>query len=201
MASVEGAWVGAGPKHDAVKRMLAREQGPEEGEKAFAYSVGFLRDDLITTDPTGTRNIYHQAAGLGVKYDVIQHRRFRMRFSYETENPEAQAYTDTVLSVMRATLLRGLEVVNLQTGTRIAEDLPASGDRSSYSVALRDEWRERAERYLFVARSVVARSAEGSSQDRLKEMTTAGSQGIFWGARPERTEHAASVLTVLLSPN
>ncbi len=171
MASDEGAWVGVGPKHDAVKRMLAREQGPEEGEKAFAYSVGFLRDDLITTDPTGTRNIYHQAAGLGVKYDVIHHRRFRMRFSYETENPEAQAYTNTVLSVMRATFWRGLEVLNLQTGALIAEDLPDSGDRWSYSVGLRDEWRERSERYLFVARS-----AEGDDYG--------WEPGILWGARP-----------------
>ena len=66
---------------------------------------------------------------------------------------------------------RGLEVVNLQTGAVMAKDLPDDADRWSYSVALRDEWRSKSERYLYVGRSV-------RGDDYGWE------PGTYWGARP-----------------
>ncbi len=177
MASDEGASLGVDPKKEAVEEMLATELGFEEAEGAFAYSVGFFRDDgFFSDDPTGTRYIRQNgAAELGLKYDVVHHRRYRIRVTYETEDAGAQAYTKTLLSVIGAHFCRGLEVVNLQTGALMAEDLADGADRWSYSIRLRDEWREKPARYLYVSRSI-----QGDDYG--------WEPGTFWGVRPnERT--------------
>jgi hypothetical protein len=62
MASDEGASLGVEPKQEAVKKMLAAERGFEEGERAFAYSIGFFRDDYFTGDNTGARYIHKSGA-------------------------------------------------------------------------------------------------------------------------------------------
>jgi hypothetical protein len=171
MASDEGVCLGVGPKQPALDKLLSQEQGWEDVEKVFAYGIGFLRDDGFMNDPTGARHIHKSATELGIKYDVVHHRRYRIWLSYETQDLAAQAHTNTVLSVMRANFSRGLEIVNLQTGALMAENIPDSGDRWSYSAALRDEWREKRERYLYVCRSV-----EGDDYGWMP--------GTFWGARP-----------------
>jgi len=116
----------------------------------------------------------------GLKYDVLHHRCYRIRVEYETAYAEAQSYTKKLLSVIDASFCRGLEVVNLQTGALMAEDLPDDADRWSYSVALRDEWRSKPERYLYVSRSV-------SGDDYGWE------PGVFWGARPNERNMRSAV--------
>ncbi len=171
MASDEVTCLGIGPRPAAVEAMLSGEQGPEEGERAFAYNIGFCSDDPFGGDTTGARHVHQNGASeFNLKYDVIQHRRYKIRVEYETADAEAQAYTQTLLSIIDASFCRGLEVVNLQTGAVIAEDLPDDADRWSYSVALRDEWRSKPERYFYVSRSVLGDQSGWEP-------------GTFWGAR------------------
>lgn len=172
MASDEGIFVGVDPKPEAVRKMLASEQGPEEKERAFRYGIGFHRDDLVQSDTTGARYVYQNGGReLGLKFDVVHHRRYRISVTYETDDRASQAYANTFLSILHASFCRGLEVLNLQTGARLADDLQDPLDRWSYSVALRDEWRGRPDRYFFVSRS--ARGDDFGWEP-----------GIFWGARP-----------------
>ncbi len=172
MATDESAWLGVGPRPAAVEEMLAHEQGPEDGERAFDYSIGFFGDRLFGEDLTGARYVHKNGgAELNLNYDVVHHRRYRISVAYETADAQAQAYMKTLLSIIDASFCRGLEVVNLQTGAVMAEDLSDDADRWSYSLALRDEWRSKPERYLYVGRSV-------SGDDYGWE------PGVFWGARP-----------------
>lgn len=172
MATDESAWLGVGPRPAAVEEMLAHEQGPEDGERAFDYSIGFFGDRLFGEDLTGARYVHKNGgAELNLNYDVVHHRRYRISVAYETADAQAQAYMQTLLSIIDASFCRGLEVVNLQTGAVMAEDLSDNADRWSYSLALRDEWRSKPERYLYVGRSV-------SGDDYGWE------PGVFWGARP-----------------
>jgi hypothetical protein len=75
------------------------------------------------------------------------------------------------VAIIDASFCRGLQVVNLQTGAVITENLEDGADKRSYSVALRDEWLTKPDRYLFVGQSVAGDDFGWES-------------GIFWGARP-----------------
>ena len=144
------------PKGSAFRTLLAGVRiSTEEFDSAFAYRIDFSRDDRPGDDVTGAGYIRNNgAAELGLKYFTIPHRRYRIRTEYLTEDAEAQARTKTLLSVIDASFCRGLRVMNLQTGAVMTENLRDDGDKRSYSIALRDEWLEKPERYLFVGQTI-----------------------------------------------
>jgi hypothetical protein len=173
MASDEIVALGIDP-HDALidKMLNGQKISIEEFESVFAYCIDFIRDDWATDDPTGAIYIHnHGAAEHNLKYDVIHHRRYRIRAQYPTQDAVAQSRTGTLMSIIDASFCRGLQVVNLQTGAAITENLNDGADKMSYSTALRDEWLTKRDRYLFVGRSVAGDDFGWES-------------GIFWGARP-----------------
>jgi hypothetical protein len=175
MASDTLAALGIGPDGALMQKMLNGQKiSIEEFEATFAYRIDFILDDWPTDDPTGARYIHQHGAGeLNLKYDVIHHRLYRIRAEYPAGDPAAQSRTKTLLAVIDASFCRGLQVVNLQTGAVIAENLTDDADKRSYSIALREEWLTKPDRYLFVGRSVAGDDFGWES-------------GIFWGARPVR---------------
>lgn len=175
MASDTVAALGIGPDGALMQRMLDGQKiSIEEFESTFAYRIDFIRDDWPSDDPTGARYIREHGAGEHhLKYDVIHHRRYRIRAAYPTADPAAQSRTKTLVAAIDASFCRGLQVINLQTGAVITENLEDEADKRSYSVALREEWLTKPDRYLFVGRSVAGDDYGWES-------------GIFWGARPVR---------------
>jgi hypothetical protein len=173
MASDKVAALGIGPDDALIQKMLNGQKiSIEEFESTFAYRIDFTRDDWPTDDPTGARYIHdHGAEEHNLKYDVIHHRRYRIRAEYPTDDAEAQSRTKTLVANIDASFCRGLQGVNLQTGAVITENLEDGADKRSYSVALRDEWLTKPDRYLFVGQSVASDDFGWES-------------GIPWGARP-----------------
>jgi hypothetical protein len=179
MASHRVAALGIGP-HDARLRTMLTGQRitTEEFESTFAYCIDFVRDDSPTDDPTGARYIHtHGAKELDLQYDVTHHRRYRIRVQFLTGDAAAQSRTKTLLSLIDASFCRGLEAINLQTGDVITEDLADATDERSYSVALRDEWLTKPDRYFLVGRSVAGDDSGWAP-------------GTFWGARPNAAGRA-----------
>jgi hypothetical protein len=176
MASDEVVALGIGPDDALFHKMLAGGRiSWEEFDSVFAYRIDFIRADGFFADVTGSRYIHSSgAAELGLNYSVIQHRRYRIRVEYLTEDAAAQACTKTLLSLIDASFCHGLQVVNLQTGAVITESLRDDTDEKSYSIALRDEWLERPNRYLFVGKTVLGGDIGGGE----------GESGVFYGARP-----------------
>lgn len=184
MASDRNVTVGVGPDPVLFEKVMGGQRlSIEESESLFAFRIAFLEVNAgggavpyygSTEDLTGVRYILqHGARELGLKFDVIHHRRYRLDVQYPTRDLMAQSRMKTLLSVIDASFRRGLEVVNLQTGARVAEDIPDDSDRWRYSVALREEWLTKPERYFYVSRSA---SGDAHGFD----------PGIFWGARPKR---------------
>ena len=173
MASDRMVALGIGHDSAMLNKMLSGEKiSTEEFETTFAFRVDFVHDAPILGDVTGSNFIHnHGAAELGLSYFTIQHRRFRISLQYPTHDATAQSRMQTLLSVLDASFCRGLKVVNLQTGAVITENLRDDYDARSYSVALRDEWIEKPDRYLFVGKTVPG--------DEF-----AGDGGVFYGARP-----------------
>jgi hypothetical protein len=171
MASDDNVSLCIGPKGPARALLAGVKIAWEDFDSAFAYRVDFSRDDRPGDDVTGSRYIYHGATELGIQYSTIQHGRYCLRTQFPTEDAEAQARTKTLLSVIEASFCRGLQVVNLQTGAVMTANLRDDADKRSYSLALRDEWLEKKERYLFVGMTV-----RGDEFD--------GEGGVFYGARP-----------------
>jgi hypothetical protein len=173
MASDEHIALGLGAKGGAFRALLAGERiFTEEFESAFAWRIDFSRDDWPSDDVTGAKYIRNSgAADLGLNYFTIPHRRYRIRTEYRTEDVEAQARMKTLLSIIDSSFCRGLRVVNLQTGAVMTENLRDGEDKRSYSIALRDEWLTKPDRYLFVG--ITARDDDFGSEG-----------GVFYGARP-----------------
>jgi hypothetical protein len=173
MAADDVVAVGIGPDGPLLQKMLSGEKiSIEEFESTFAYRIDFVRSDRSYEDVTGSRYIHnHAAAEPGLNYSVIQHRHYRINAQFLTDDPAAQACTKTLVSLINASFCRGLQVVNLQTGAVLAENIGDDGDKRSYSLALRDEWRTKPERYLFVGKAGPGDEFGGTVQ-------------VFYGARP-----------------
>jgi hypothetical protein len=173
MATDQVVALGLGADAALLQRLLAGGKiSTEEFERTFAYRIDFVRSDDSYEDVAGSRYIRDNgAAGLGLEYFVIPHRRYRVQTQYPTEDAAAQAYTQTLLSRIEAYFCHGLEAVNLQTGAVIAQTLRDDDDRRSYSIALRDEWITKPSRYLFVGKTIPG--------DEF-----AGEGGVFYGVRP-----------------
>jgi hypothetical protein len=152
MASDETVTLGIDPDKTLLRTMLAGVKVTwEEFERAFAYSIEFSRRDNSFQDVTGSRYIRESgAAKLDLHYNVVQHRQYRICTQYLTEDPEAQARTKKLLSVIDNFFRRGLSMVDLQTGEVLMEDIPDDTDEKSYSIGLRDRCIERPKHYLFV---------------------------------------------------
>ena len=164
--------LGVGPNPALFHKMLAGEKVSwEEFDNIFAFRIDFVRDDRMDGDPTGATYIHDEAMALNLTFDVIHHRRYRIRAEYPTADADAQSRVKTLVSLIDASFVRGLKVDNLQTGAVITESLADDADKRTYSSALRDEWLRKQSRYFFVGKAV-------SGDDFGWE------PGIFWGARP-----------------
>jgi hypothetical protein len=152
MESDELVTLGIDPDKALLRTMLAGVKVTwEEFESAFGYSIEFSRRDNSFQDVTGSRYIHQNgAAKHDLRYSVVHHRQYRICTQYRTEDPEAQARTRKLLSVIDTFFRRGLRMVDLQTGAVLMEDIPDDTDEKSYSIALRDRCLERPKNYLFV---------------------------------------------------
>jgi hypothetical protein len=173
MGSDELVTLGLDPDPVVLERMLAGEEvSIEDSERAFAFGISFSRRDRPTEDVTGGRFVYQNGgANLSLKYDVIPHRLYRLDVQFQSRDVAAQGRMKTLLALIDASFCRGLEVINLQTGAVVAEEIPDDADRWRYSLALRNEWRSRRERYFYVGLSV-------------RGDYYGWEPGMFWGARP-----------------
>jgi hypothetical protein len=144
--------IGVGYHKARLERMLAAEEVPTaEFESVFAHTIEIIRADHEGEDPTGRTYIDSRGAGkLGLDYEVLRHRRYRIRMQYLTEDTQAQSIMQKLLAKIDGHFCRGLQIVNLQTGAIIAEDLSDEEDTKSYSRNLRDWCLERPRRYLSV---------------------------------------------------
>jgi hypothetical protein len=92
-----------------------------------------------------------------------------------TEDAYAQFLMKELLPVIDRYFSRGFQLVNLQTGEVIGEDLTDQYDTKSYSNTLMDRCLARSKQYLFV-----------SSSD-MPDSPITSKDSIFFGARPLRT--------------
>src|SRR5262249_5438036 len=135
-----------------LERMLAVETvSNDEFVSVVTHRIDLIRNDDFE-ELTGIRFIRSKGADeLGLDYDVMSQRRYRIQTDFRTEDARAQEIMKELLAIINRLFCRGLEIVNLQTGALIAEDLSDEEDTRSYSRTLRDWCMERPKRYISVA--------------------------------------------------
>jgi hypothetical protein len=155
--------------------LAAEEVSWSELEDVFTYAVTFSREERDSDDVTRARYIRSRgAAALDLRYDVVHHRRYRIRMEFPTADADAQAITSTILSILDDYFCRGLQKVDLRTGAVLEEEMRDEEDDKSYSHGLRDACAEGPLRYLFV----------GVHDE-------AGKEPVFFGARPRQLHYQA----------
>ena len=161
--------------HARLEKMLADEVvSTPEYEQVFAYTIDFTRRDRSYEDVTGKKYIdSNGAAKLDLDYSVQPHRRYMIRTQYFTEDLHAQYIMRTLLSLIDSYFCRGYQIVNLQTGEAIGEDLKDEYDAKSYSKTLRDHCLRSRKQYLTVGVS-------GMYEDRVPNTK----EPVFFGVRP-----------------
>lgn len=169
MDSDEVATLGIRYDKARLAEMLAAEEVSwTEYEDVFTYGMVFSRRDRDGDDVTWNRYICSRgAAALNLDYDVVHHRRYRVRMEFPTADAEAQSITRTILAILDDHFCRGLRSVNLATGATLIDELPDEEDERSYSKGLREACLQKPNRYLFVG-----------------VRDTPGADPVFFGARP-----------------
>ena len=172
--SDECVTVGIGYNKAELERLLAAEEiSTAEYESVFAYSIEFTRRDRSYEDVTRKKLIDARGANkLDLDYSVLNHKQYRIRMQFFTEDAYAQFLMKELLSVIDRYFSRGFQIVNLQTGAVILEDLKDEYDTMSYSNTLRDHCLKRSKQYLIVSDTQMADSPI-TSEDL-----------IFFGYRP-----------------
>lgn len=172
MASDELAALGTDPDETLLQKALSGAKiSTEEFESVFAYRIDLRRMERIGEDVTGARYILnHGAAELDLHYFTIPHHLYRICTQYLTADAEAQARTKRLLSLIKVSFCIGLTAVNLQTRGVVTENMRDDSDTRSYSIALRDEWLAKPDRYLFVGKTI-------------RDDEFGGEGGVFYGAR------------------
>ena len=122
MESDDMGMIGVGCDKARLERMLAAEEVPAaEFESVFAHKIEIVRADH-GEDLTGRTHINSRGADkLGLDYDVLRHRRYRIRMQYLTEDTQAQSIIQKLLAIIDGHFCRGFQIVNLQTGAIIGE--------------------------------------------------------------------------------
>jgi hypothetical protein len=174
MASDEMVMIGIGCDRARVERLLTDEVvSTPEFASVFAYRIEFSRRDYSWDDVTGKKYIEARGAGkLDLDYSVLVHRRYLIRTEYSTEDPKGQSVMKKLSSLMDRYFSRGFQIVNLQTGAVIREDLTDEYDTRSYSNTLRDCCLSRPKQYLTV-------DVDGKPDSRV-----ANEDVVFIGMRP-----------------
>jgi hypothetical protein len=87
----------------------------------------------------------------------------------------------TLLSVMDSWFRRVLDVIDLQTGSAVADRLPDESDTWSYSNALREEWQSHPRRNFYVCRSALCDGVRFGAGDVLGRPPETGPSGRIVG--------------------
>ena len=126
-------------------------------EDVFDYSIEISRRDSDCDDVTLGRYIRERGADkLGLRYHDVHHRRYRIRTQYATADVEAQSNTEKLLANLEEYFCRGFEIVDLQTGKKLGEDLANDEDEKSYSKELREHCLDEPDRYIYVSPASMA---------------------------------------------
>jgi len=157
-----------------LEKMLAAEVVPsDEFESVLDHTIDLIRTDYGYQDVTGQKFIRERGADkLNLDYDIVSQRRYRIQTRYRTEDPPAQSVMRELLAIIDGYFCRGLEIVNLQTGAVISEDLNDEEDNKSYSRSAMNWCLEKPRRYLSVGLSSIFASAPRSDGE------------VFVGLRP-----------------
>jgi hypothetical protein len=117
----------------------------------FGFRIDLSREDYAGRDVTGRDFIRSRGANdLELKYDVTYHRLLRIWTEFSTANARAQACMKDLLAIINEYFCRDLQIVNLQSGAVIGDDVEDEQDSKSYSRALRAWCLERPDRYISV---------------------------------------------------
>jgi hypothetical protein len=154
MRTDEMVSIGIDCEKDRLERMLAAETvSDDEFESILTYRIDVIRSDHYGEDLTGIRFIKSKGADeLQLDYDVTAQRKFRIETTFRTDDMRAQSIMKKLLAIIDGFFCRGMQVVNLQTGSIMGEDsTDDEEDSKSYSRSLRDWCMERPRRFLFVS--------------------------------------------------
>jgi hypothetical protein len=134
-----------------LEQMLSAETvSDDEFNSVLTHRIDVIRSDH-DADLTGIKFIRARGADeLDLKYDVQAQRSYRIETDFRTDDARAQEIMKKLLAIINEFFCRGIQVVNLQTGAVLGEDLTDEEDNRSYSRSLRDWCMERPERYLSV---------------------------------------------------
>jgi hypothetical protein len=134
-----------------LEKMLSAETvSNEEFHRVVERRIDLIRADHFE-ELTGIKFIRSKGADeLNLNYDVQSQRRYRIDTQFPTENGRAQFIMKELLAIIDRFFCRGLQIVNLQTGTVLEDDLSDEEDTKSYSRSLRDWCLEKPKRYLHV---------------------------------------------------
>jgi hypothetical protein len=144
--------LGIGYDQTRLRGMLESDEVPiPEFESLFEFSIEFSRADSPFTDISGNSYVKQRGADQpDLDYWVINHRQYRIRTEFKTADSRSHAIMRELLSIIDGYFIRGLEVVDLQSGAILREDLSDEDDTHSYSKAMRDWCFAMPKRYLYV---------------------------------------------------
>jgi hypothetical protein len=144
--------IGVGYDKSQLGKMLAADEVRiPEWESLFEFSIELSRADSPFEDITHRSYINGRgAAKLELDYWVVKHRKFQIRTEYRTDDAQAQDRMRILLSIIDGYFQRGLEVVDLQSGKVLREDITDEDDTKSYSRKFRDWCFAMPKRYLYV---------------------------------------------------
>jgi hypothetical protein len=151
MRTDEMVSIGIDCEERRLEEMLAVETvSNDEFNSVLTHRIDVIRSDH-DEDLTGIRFIRSRGADeLDLKYDVQAQHRYRIETEFRTDDAQAQEIMKKLLAIIDGFFCRGFQVVNLQTGAVIAEDLTDEEDTRSYSRSLGDWCMEKPRRYLSV---------------------------------------------------
>jgi hypothetical protein len=134
-----------------LEKMLAEETvSNDEFHRIVVHRIDVIRSDHFV-DLTGIKFIKSNGADtLDLDYQVPTQRRYRIETEFQTNDPQGQFIMKELLAIIDRSFCRGLQVMNLQTGAVIGQDLTDEEDTRSYSRTLRDWCLARPKGYLSV---------------------------------------------------
>lgn len=143
--------IGIGCDRARLEKMLEAETvSNEEFESIVVHRIDVIRADHFV-DVTGIKFIKSNGADkLDLNYSVPTQRRYRIETEFQTDDPQGQFIMKELLAIIDGFFCRGLQIVNLQTGAVIGQDLSDDEDTRSYSRTLRDWCLARPKGYLSV---------------------------------------------------
>ncbi|QQG36353.1 MAG: hypothetical protein HYS17_00745 [Micavibrio aeruginosavorus] len=177
MDSDENVLIGIGCNQEKINHML---QSSTINENIFPFWFSFGRhSDDQKGDLTGKIIIERYGAKeANLKYQVINHREWKLSTQFQTEDDFAQKSMKKLLSILDDHFCHDRQIINIQNGKLIEKHFKRPFEIASYSINFRDWCLEKSDRYLSIG-------YEGPKTKPYGDRGfSVGDEEVFYGFRP-----------------